>query len=285
MGMASASRSARAELDANLAFLRWITGRRDNATTRQALLDQLQLVDYESLPIAGLLPPLLQRSTDLEVVESLLRQLEGLHPATELFFLRVHHALVCRDAPKVVELAQAWVEHDPLNPLAASIAVQLTADLADDVSTAIEIGRRALRRAPADPALLNNVAYALARGRQLEEARKLLKHVSFDDHVALTATRALIDLLSGSIEAGSEGYRRAQDMAFERNHPTLVWLVQAYHTLALRQMDPELLFSYGTTVPDSLVLPANGKDDFNVWIVGQRAVREGLSLHRVSEDL
>lgn len=284
MGMASASSSARAELDANLAFLRWLTGRRDSVTTRQVVLEQLQLVDYQSLPIAGLLPPLLQQSADAELVESLVEHMEVLHPASDLFFLKVHHALVCRDVPRVVELAQAWVKHDPLNPLAASIAVQLTADLADDLPTAIEIGRRALRRAPADPALLNNVAYALARGGQLGEARELLKHVSFDNNVALTATRALIDLLSGSVEAGLEGYRRSQDLAFEQNNLTLAWLVQAYCTLALQQVDPQLPLSYGTTVPDRLILPANGEEDVNVWIVRQRVKREGLSLHMAAED-
>lgn len=282
-GMATASRAARAQLEANLAFMRWLTGRRSRQDTRTVVLEQLRISEYRSLPIVGLLPALLQQSSDVDVVESLLAELERIHPARDLLFMKVHRAIVRRESSEAVALARAWVENDPLNPLAASLAVQLTGDIAGQYQAAVDIGCRALRYAPHDAALINNVAYALAEAGRLRAARELLARVPFEDHVTLTATRALVDLLDGLVEEGLRGYRRAQALALQRKHQTLAWLVEAYCTLAVRGLDRELLDSFRLQAPDELLLSPEVDQDVNVWLFRYRAEREGLSLV-VSED-
>lgn len=267
----------RAELEANLALLRWFTGRHSLDAARKIVLNQLALTDYQSMPMASLLPALLPGFSDRGLLETLLTRLESRHNATSLLFLRVHHAILRQDAQAAVSLAVEWAQSDPFNPVAAGLAIQLLGDLAGELARAIELGRDAITRAPGDALLLNNLAYVLALNGQTREARAVLNKVTTPDvSPAVIATRGLIDLLSANIAAGIAGYERAGELAVEQGKEKLAQLAALNLDVALRRVDPETLKRLEIEVAPQLEIPASSEDDPGVWLLATRAGHDGV---------
>lgn len=155
---------------------------------------------------------LAQRPDHATQVSEVLAELERLHDPEELFGLRTHLDILLRDADAAVHHAAEWAEADVLNPFAAALAVYLLCDLAARYEEAARLGVAAVRRSPANELLANNTAYALSLAGRPEEAKRLLAKFRGEvkSNVALTATLALAEIVSGNEEAGLAGYERAR---------------------------------------------------------------------------
>lgn len=267
----------RAELEANLALLRWFTGRNSLAAARKIVLDQLALTGYESLPMASLLPAMLPAFSDRKLLKTSLVRLEAKHGAEALLFLRVHDALLGQDAEAAVSLAIEWAQSCPFNPVAAGEAIQLLGDLAGDREQAIELGRDAITRAPGDSLLLNNLAYVLALSGKTREARTVLGKVRMpDSSPAVIATRGLIDLLSGDVSVGIAGYERARERAIEQGAERVAQLATLNLDMALRRVDPATLNKLDIELAPQLEIPSSCKDDPGIWVLAKRAEHDGV---------
>jgi Flp pilus assembly protein TadD len=267
----------RAELEANLALLRWFTGRHSLDAARKIVLDQLAVTDYESLPMASLLPALLPRFSDRRLLGTLIGRLEAQHDAKALLFLRVHDAILRRDAEAAVSLAVEWAQSEPFNPVAAGLAIQLLGDLAGDREKAIELGRDAVTRAPGDSLLLNNLAYVLALSGKTREARVVLGKVTTPDvSPAVIATRGLIDLLSGDVSGGIAEYERAGELAVEQGKERVAQLAALNLDVALRRVDPDILNRLEIEVTPQFEIPSSSEDDPGIWLLATRAEHDGV---------
>lgn len=275
----SAPRVQRAELHSNLAVLRWINGEGTLIATRKVVLEQLELCDYESVSMASLLPGLLPHFSDQKQLAVLLKRLEGHHEAGALMFLRVHDALLRKDAAATVALAVQSSKAHPFSPVAAAIAVQYLSDLAGDREQAIDLGLDALKRAPGDALLVNNLAYVLALAGRTREARTVLgKLPERKATPALIATRGLVDMLSGNVRAGLTGYADARDLAMKEGNERVARLASLNLKLALRRVDLTTLRNLGENVIEPVVFPSAAEDDPVVWLLARRAEHEGIPI-------
>lgn len=265
----------RAQLDANLAILRYKTGKADADTTRKALLNALSRSDYRSLSIAFLLTNLTLRSDQADLLAGVIERLRDRHDAPRLHPLQMLLAVLRHEAAPAIEHVLAWVEREPLNPNAAARAVELVADLRGDYAAAAQIGLRALAHAPHDRALVNNAAYALALGGEPSAAKRVLRRLKADDSdpVELIATRALVELALGHTDRGVAGYRRAREVALARGDDTLADLVALSQALSQRRLmadDPPV--EVNQELLERVERAASSRP--LAWIASRRAERE-----------
>jgi Flp pilus assembly protein TadD len=269
----------RAELESNLAVLRWVTGERSLAATRKIVLGQLALSDYQSLPMASLLPGLLPNFSDHEQLATLLERFEAHHDPNTLLFLRVHDAILRRDERAAVSLAEEWAKNHPFSPVAAALAIQLIGALGGESDRAIDLGFDALTRAPADALLVNNLAYALALAGRGREARVVLRKVTTPEPApALLATRGLVEMVSGNITAGIEGYESARELATKQGNERLAGLATLNLQLALRRLDSGAVRGLDVDVRGAASLPRSAEDDPAVWLLAKRIEHEGIQV-------
>jgi Flp pilus assembly protein TadD len=261
----------RAELEANLALLRWKTGAANKHTTVATIRRALTNSDYQSLSIAYLLANLLATSRDALLLKSVIERLKVRHPADDLHALWMALALLEHDAPSAVGFARAWAQRDVLNPSAAALAVYLIGDLEGDYSKAGQLGLNSLKWAPSHAPLINNTAYALALAGRTVQAKKVIENLALDSkRVEVIATRALVEMLNGNVDRGLDGYERAWDRAVTDRDEPLADLVAANALLARLRAGIE-------TAPDNALLDrlAKAADDRpGCWIISQRIQRE-----------
>ncbi len=223
-----------AELTASLTFVEWRLGQRSIADARQKVVAELARTGYKNLDITALLPALMRTRADADELARVVERIRAANPGVELGSLDTHLALLRCDFLRATEYAVAWSEEDIFNSHAAAAAVYLLVDVCGDFERAIAIGRVALRRAGHTDPLVNNVAYALSLSGHLAEARALLPTDS-GESVFLTATSALVDVLTGDLERGVAGYDRAIELAKRaaRTDPDLPAYVLLNKQLAL----------------------------------------------------
>lgn len=236
---ASANTIERSELTANLAFVAWRLDARSRESALGTIIEELERTEFRSLEIASMLPPLMTSTDAADQLARLVSSLEEANPGEPLDFLRVHLASLRCDFDEATRLAKELALQDIFNPNAAAQAIYLLADVWADYATAIEIGYSTIRRIPSSAVLRNNLAYALALADRLDEAREVLPD-EIEDSVYLSATAALIDLLSGRIEEGAAGYRHAHELATEAADKRLadlviVNLLLAFHRFVKRR--------------------------------------------------
>jgi tetratricopeptide (TPR) repeat protein len=242
----------RAELEANLAFLEWHL---DGLSTRAAaakVIRELQRIDYRSLRIAGMLPVLLPHFSDVGLFNTLLAQLRKAHPREPLDALEVHRAVLERRFDDAADHAARWARQSVFDAEPAITATLLLCDVACDFESAIEIGRLALRRTPAATVLQNNLAYALALAGRPDDARR---HMPVGDTPHEIATRALIALRAGNVEAARRGYTAAFSAAKASRDPVLPALVALHTHMAFEDFAPVADRPHavveGVTMPDA----------------------------------
>ncbi|MDA0178792.1 tetratricopeptide repeat protein [Solirubrobacter phytolaccae] len=267
---AHADRTRRSELEANLAFLRWSTRRQDRTATLAVVLRALASCEHSSLAIGNLLMNLVRDPPEAPVLAAEIARLATKHPEDSLLSLRFHHAVVMRDAHAAAAYACAWAESDIFNSTAASLAIHLLTDAEGRAPEAAELGLKAIRRAPADPLLLNNTAYALCLAGRPAEAKRLIASTktAAGQRVALRATEALADLMLGNCEQGQAGYREAQRLAREQGRPDLEALAALNMALAMRR---------APGCKDEMELPTipeQWKESPTFWMVSHRVRRE-----------
>jgi Flp pilus assembly protein TadD len=279
---ASAPNDRRAELEANLAMLRWWTAQRGPDETRGIVLDQLKRTEYRSLAIAGLLPGVFTRCSERPGLEQVVKHLEVQHQKQDLTFLAVFNAMLGREAKEAVDLAVEWAHREILNSTAASTAILLVGDLAGDYEQAIQLGLDALSRAPRHASIVNNVAYVLALADRAHEARRILSRV--DERtltIPLIATCALVDLGLGNMDAGVAGYERARQRALDEGNERMADLVEANLKLALHRLNSSEPAKLERDGAQHLGISHQYKDDPTYWVLSVRAEREGLAVEFV----
>jgi tetratricopeptide (TPR) repeat protein len=270
---ASAGPIERAQLTANLAFVAWRLGERPTEQVRAAVIAELENTGYKNRDIASMLPPLMSKVEDADALGALIGELERANPGEPLDQLRVHLATLRCDFEEATQLATEWAERELFDPVAAAQALYLLADVTADYEKAISLGRAALRRTPSSMPLRNNLAYALALAGRVEEARRVLP-ADPGDSVTLAATRALTDVLGGHVQEGFAGYKRAYDLAQEREDHRLALLVHLNWMRAVHRY----VRDQGLTdvhLP-ALELPDGWRSDPRLVLIDRMAERERI---------
>jgi len=145
---AVANHVRRAELEANLALLRWMTDRERADATVTALMRALRDSQYRSLSIGYLLANLLRDRKNAQHLATAISGLRAHHDDNELHGLRMHHAVLTRERDEAVHHARAWARHEPLNPAAAALAIHLISDIDGHYDEAADPGRRSAASCP-----------------------------------------------------------------------------------------------------------------------------------------
>jgi tetratricopeptide (TPR) repeat protein len=119
---------------------------------------------------------------------------------------------------EVLVHAHAWIEDQPFDTAAANMASYACAVGLEDWSRAIAFAQLGLRAQPRDPALLNNLAYALLESGRVEDAATQLSLIDpaaapRAQRVALLATHGLLQYRLGDPAAGRAGYEAAIKLA------------------------------------------------------------------------
>jgi tetratricopeptide (TPR) repeat protein len=264
----------RSELIANLAFVAWRAGDQSRETTRDVVIGELERTEYRSLEIASMLPALMTSTGDGERFAGLVTSLKEANPGEPLDFFRINLALLRCDFEEATRLAVQFARRDIFNANAAAQAIYLLADVRRDYETAIEIGTTTIKRVPSLPALRNNLAYALALADRLDEARDVLPSDP-GDSVYMCATAALVDVLSGRIDEGIAGYRRAYEFASKVADPALGSLVTLNMSLAFHRL-VKLRHIEGDVRPPALIFPRGSRDDPRFVLLASIAEQEGI---------
>lgn len=94
------------------------------------------------------------------------------------------------------------------------------ADRKRDLKAALHILQDGIERFPADPGLVNNLAYVYLMNGDAASARKILESLPIEkvgasDRIPLTATWGLVYLWEGDLEKGRSEYRRAEELAVQ----------------------------------------------------------------------
>jgi tetratricopeptide (TPR) repeat protein len=158
----------------------------------------------------------------------------------DLHLARAAVAVVQDEPEKAIEHGQLAIK---LGHSARSYAAQggYLADLPGHEKEAVEILRDGLQRYGDHEMIRNNLAYALLMEGAVEEAASVLDSFvsapSKDSAPYVVATRALLDLRRGNLEAGRMGYETASQLARDQGQTELaVEVLQKLHLEAARTM-------------------------------------------------
>lgn len=147
------------------------------------------------------------------------RQIGGLEIDKELlevpksFEASANLSLVAGEWYKAIEDGTKWLRDQPFSKSPA-IFTSYVASLVEDYEQSIGILRKSLNLNPDDPALINNLAFALASANKIDEAESVLKrtdltHVSDASAITLAATSGLLLFRTGFPDRGRELYQLA----------------------------------------------------------------------------
>lgn len=212
-GRADASTIDLAELRANIVFLEWRLRRRTKAKTCDALRKELLRSDFASLRIAELLANLFTRRVDIGQLQTLYDGLREFYPVSKLYRFETRLLYLRGEFDAALQVALAWREEQPFDPEPSIVAGTLLSYIRGDHKRAVEIELEALKFHPADEILRNNVAYVLALSGDTSRARRVLTRDEESPYVV--ATRGLIEIVDGRVDAGLDLYDRAADLAVE----------------------------------------------------------------------
>ena len=117
-----------------------------------------------------------------------------------------------------VQKCKLWLFDQPFSSNPCIHGSLLTAAALEDYSTSEWFASRGLMANPSNFALLNNLAFALANGGKIEEARKILSRasrlpISPLGRAVLHATNGLLEFRSGNVKRGRELYLDAISIA------------------------------------------------------------------------
>jgi tetratricopeptide (TPR) repeat protein len=271
----SAPRDRRSELEANLAVLRWRRGDLTREDAKKVVLDQLEREEFANLAVVALLPWFFYRTDQVDELETLLRRLHLKHPRESFASLRLRLKLLEGHFEEAVVIAVDWASEAPFSSNAAAMAVYLLTEVDGDIDRAFALGLDALKRHPAADGLRNNVSYALAVSGRLDDAVRLLPR-SVEHSVHLTATRALIDVLRGNVDAGLRGYELAHQMAIGQGNQDLAEMVLLNRALAIlrARASAELI---ALPVPIEIELPNTWTTNPTLVLLKGLADQEGIT--------
>lgn len=237
----------RAELSANITFLEFRLGLREERVVADRLERALRDTEYRSLGIARLLASVFTKSDAASRLDSLYFELLRVHPKEKLYEVATKLATLHRDFDNALALARAWVEDDPFNENGGVLATYLLSEVFQKHDEAAVVGLQLLPRFPASMLLANNTAYALLMCGRVPEARRILETDAGSSRCA-EATAALLKLASGDVEDGLSGYERAAVLAETDGDVALAALIRYRLALIMADLDHRTRDSVG--VPD-----------------------------------
>lgn len=202
-----------AELNANLAVLRWRVGELSRLDLLSDIRKQIRLAG----PSVDLVHMLAEIGSDRAMVDELQVMRDTLAErhaeARDLSAIDVQIMVLRGDVEEATALAQRLAEDNPLDAAIALTATYLQIYVTGDYAGAAELGLRTLRRFPVYDMLVNNTALALALAGRVVEAEKLIGRIGQDrDNYYLVATKGLVELAKGNIREGLEFYARAGEL-------------------------------------------------------------------------
>lgn len=136
------------------------------------------------------------------------------------FEARALDSFLSGDWQESVRHAQGWIGDEPFSHRPVLFASFVASSMLQDHSTAERLLRRALELDPAHPALLNNLAYALACTDRIAEAKAVFTEISTTPESASArtvrlATAGLLAFRSQQPDEGRRLYEAAIDAAKE----------------------------------------------------------------------
>lgn len=203
----------RAELNGNIAFLEYQTGKRSAEDAAAALQKALIESQYRSRGLARLLCAMLNRTNQAKQLEALYEAMLRDRRADEIYDIEARLATLKCDYARALEVGRRWAAESPFDEDAAILVTYLLAEFAGKYAEAAKFGSDALERFPASVMLRNNTAYALVMAGRTREALRVLPRTT--DNACVVATRALARLADGDVEGALQGYADAQRVADE----------------------------------------------------------------------
>jgi hypothetical protein len=141
------------------------------------------------------------------------------------FEARARVAFYAADFNRALKQGIAWLFDEPFSSRPARFCSSLAAVAMSDYKASAEIARAGLAANPADQALRNNLAFALAMDGSIKDADAEFAAALHPPDgmlkVALMATGGLLQYRKGNISAGQVEYQKARDLARTTNHPKL----------------------------------------------------------------
>ncbi|MCU1497711.1 MAG: hypothetical protein JWM47_1664 [Acidimicrobiales bacterium] len=154
---------------------------------------------------------------DSSLVREMLHRMSAHSEAGSSLHIESRLAMLEGEFEKGALLAIEWSEAEPLNTFAQAHAVYLASEILQNPERAIKIGYGALNRLSDHDGLHNNLAFALARVRRLDEAVEICS-LARGSSPSLEATLGAIDVFAGRASEGLKRYRRASSMAVDFFH-------------------------------------------------------------------
>lgn len=235
-GQLQAEEIDRAELQGNIAFLEWKTGRRARSNAVETIRKELLRCGYRSLGLARLLAGFFTKVSETGQLETLINGLKDEYSDEELLEFEAHRLYMCGRFEEALQVADRWLDRDPFSSAAACLVTYLHSDVLQDYEGTVRIGNAALQRSPRCTQLANNVAYALAMLGRTQEAKETL---IIDESPYPLATKALISIVEGDVTGGREGYEDSAKLAEEQEDPILAERIRAKLALTLAQFRNE----------------------------------------------
>ncbi len=267
-----------AELKANTALLEWRLGQRNRQSLVEAVREQIRKVGGH-LSLVLMLADLSLDSNAASDLRTHYKRLLDAHPEPALKPLLARILLLEGDLEQATRVAREYADRNPLDLDVIRSAVILRAQVLGEYGEAADVGLQALRRAPGDLMLRNNVAFCLALAHRASEAYSMFKDQELEDPYLL-ATRGLIDIGLGRVVDGMRWYDRAAEAAVsmiadKAEAEDFVLLLRTQEWLSLQQLAPEDEAS--RAFPEPVAAVVAGRDDSRYAIL--RVVMRRLGNH------
>lgn len=267
----------RAELTANLAYLRWYCGEQSREDAANEVLRRLRSIDWASSRLAAMLPVLLCRYSELDRLAEAGKRLAAANRDCRFHSIEVQRAILEDRTTEATRLAVDWANDEIFAPEAAMTATFMLIDVEDEFDQAAKLGIEALRRMPAAYYLTNNVAYALVLSGQVDRAHYLLQRNGRDSLYHL-ATNGLIAAWRGEVDAGLRMYDEAEEWAERDRLPEAATFV----AINRRLVETVPYDTSGYDIDKPIVLPEGWDDNpYFVWRL-RMLRRRGASLENIS---
>jgi len=172
----------------------------------------------------------LQKPTDNTLAQAwwALRQVPKLDIKTDFlripfsFEARALHDFQIENWKKVIKHCEDWLIDEPFSSRPAELGSYVAAEAIEDYRLCEKLARRGLEANPSHQMLLNNLVYALANQKKLDDAEKIFRKIPRPaDNTAtectLLATEGLLRFRRGNIEAGRLLYMNAMKLAKQDN--------------------------------------------------------------------
>ncbi|QHT54646.1 hypothetical protein GXP71_00045 [Cellulomonas sp. H30R-01] len=250
-----------AELRANVALLQWRLGEKSKDALVAAIRQQIEVAGPQ-VSLVTMLADVAGTPEGVRLARQYYEQLAVEADRDELVPLLIRLRISEGQLESAARLAIEFAMANPLDTAAVRSAVVLQGQILGEYSAAADFGLSALRRAPGDVMLLNNVAFCLILAGRLGEAVTLLSGVRAEDPY-LFATRGMAAFAQRELEEGLRWYDDAAAAArkvivAEGELESFLRLLRANELVAMQELNlvsPRFLEEFGQLVGEPLDWP------------------------------